>query len=164
MNRFKTLIASLVIVGCAVAPSVASAQSRWGGDRREDRNWERGFRTGEIRGLVDRLERQSNNFRSNFERNYGRFTDRSNGWHGRGDRRSYVEIQRLDEAFERLRRKVDSGDWRSGRGDVETIVRNARGVDRIFSDDPRARRFGEGDWGDLRRGINDLARMYNVRW
>jgi len=130
--NFKTLlVAALACVsfGSAMAQNNGYGQGRgdygYGQNHRDDNRYNRGnqnvWRT-DLRRLVDRAERDSNAFRSYFERNFRsngheRRYDNDNNWNGRGGHAEHQgrygqmslkdAIQNLDEDMERLRKEID---------------------------------------------------------
>ena len=162
MNRTKTLalsLAALFVAGVALAPSDASAQVR---TRRDDGYYQdrdyRPLRDWQVKPLVDRAERESNSFRAWYESTYRR--DRL----GRDPRaRDFKhDIQRMDEAMERLRRKADDRKPGVGREDLQQALGWATEIDREITRD-RDTRFTYREWQDLRDALNGLARLYEVR-
>ncbi len=140
-----TLIAAFAAVATLV-PSTASAQRGWRNDRHPAvarRDWV-------VRPLVVRTERESNAFRAWFERSSFRRDS--------GLKRN---IQNMDEALERLRSKASDSRPGLGRDELNRALAQARIVDRKVS--PRRQgRVANREWNDLRRTLNDLARVYGV--
>ena len=163
MNRTKTLalsLATLFVGGLVLAPSPASAQVR---TRRDDGFYQddydrRAPRVWEVKTSVDRAERQSNSFRAWYEGTYRR--DRL----GRDPRaRDFKhDIQRMDEAMERLRRHADDRKPFAGREDLQEALGFATEIDREITRD-RDTRFTYREWTDLRDTLDHLARVYEVR-
>jgi hypothetical protein len=145
-------------------------------DRRDDR-WDRNddWRNDRYRDDRSRDDRYRDD----------RYRDRSNlGQRDRFFDQLRPRVQRLDEAFERLRRDVERNSARSGRDEADRVIRAANEVDRIFPDQDygwrynsrynraervpnyrnsnrRGQRISER-WADLRRDINSIARAYNL--
>lgn len=146
------LLATLV-VGGALTPTEAHAQF-W-----RIRHHHPVYRSDwTVRPLVDTTERQSNAFRDYFEHHV------SDGRMGRYHDNQYLkaEIQRMDEAFERLRAKADDHRPGIGVGELQDALRHARLVDReiyFAGDSNRTIR----EWVDLRTSLNQLADLYQVR-
>lgn len=146
----KTKIAALTltvlsVLGAALAPSDASAQRRVYMPRNGvRRDWT-------VRPLVVRTERESNAFRAWFERS--------------ANRRDSVlirNVQRLDESLERLRDRASDNRRGAGREELQSALTYARIIDRQMNRGT-TRRVVVREWTDLRRTLNDLARLYNVR-
>ncbi len=156
MNNARNLaitLAAVCVASMALLPADANAQFR---HRRPEyrvpanRDWV-------VRPLVNDAERESNSFRAWFERNYSREhlgRDRDNRW-------LKHEIQSMDEAMERLRARADDNRPGIGREDLVDAISHARRVDDEILKD-RDTRFTYGEWTDLRRTLNDLARLYEV--
>lgn len=155
MKNARILLAAFVVVGALAAPVSANAQWRNG---RGNRQWDRPARVSNVRFLVDRAERESNSFRSDFERTYDR-RDLDRYDRGNDARRA---IQRLDESFERLRREVDDRNPARGRDEAQDVVRYAREVERLFDRNRGFHRTVTGDWERLRATVNQIARAYNL--
>ena len=160
MNRTKTLALSLAapfVAALALVPIDAVAQVR---TRRDDGyfRWDRPARDWEVRPAVDRAERQSNAFRAWYESTYRR--DRM----GRDPRaRDFKrDVQRMDEAMERLRRRADDRKPGIGREDLQEALGWATEIDREIGRD-RDTRFTYREWQDLRDTLGGLARLYEVR-
>lgn len=164
MNRSTPAVltlAALVAAGLALLPASANAQfrTRRDGDRPHTvvvRN------DGDVLRFIARSERQSNAFRSWFERNYKKLRlgkDRDNRW-------LKGQIQDLDEAMERLRKRTVDGRpmsrYGNDREQMQDALNHARNIDReIFRE--RDTRFTYREWLDLRDTMNDLARLYDLR-
>lgn len=148
-----TLVAALAAL-VTLVPATASAQFR---HRRDPRPMIVRHTWG-VRPLVDRAERESNAFRAWFERNY----DRRNLGRYHDNRWLKGQIQDLDESMERLRSKADDRRPGVGREQLLQALSHARQIDREIRND-RDTRFTVGEWNDLRRTLNDLARLYDVR-
>lgn len=147
MNRTKFLGLALLatVAGGTLLP--ADAQAQYG--RRPGRS----VRSADwiVRPLVNRTERESNAFRAWFERS----GSRRDG----GLKRN---VQRLDEALERLRDRASDGRPGVGRPELERALVAARAVDgQIFRG--RQGRVTVREWNDLQRTLNDLARLYRIR-
>jgi hypothetical protein len=181
-NRIKSIFIAAVACACLAVPAISSAQRR-GNDKWPLPNRIQNYRS--LDDMVVRAERESNSFRYNFEHNY-RGRDRNRNW--RNDDYGFwgydlkTDIQKMDEAFERLRGIVQKNnrhddryrDWRNGswydrdaRREMETVVRYAQEVDRElgrgFGNYRRGQRNLTEDWRDLRRDIDVLAREFNIR-
>jgi len=167
MNRIHTLAAiAALAVGLAVLPSDASAQIRTRRD--DDYRWNRRDRRDyNIESLARRTERESNSFRDWFEHNYSR------GRLGRSRDNRWLknEIQNMDEALERVRRRADDRHPERGRSDMEDAMDHARRIDRELVTDTvlgglgrdRQTRNTVPEWIDFRRTLDDLARAYGIR-
>jgi len=179
-TNFKSFLAAAVACACIAVPAMSSAQ-RWPTDNRgrggynNDQRYRYGTNDNNrnLRAIVDRAERRSNDFREDFERQYrgtsssrNRNRNRGNEQYGYwgGDLKS--DIQRMDEAFERLRNAIDRNDWRNNdsRREVDLIVRISDQIDREFGRGSINTRRGGNDlqseWRNLRRDISDLSRQF----
>ncbi len=169
----KIALAALFMAALATSAAAQVDTRRWddrdrnrdqfrGRDRSQDWNWDRDRdpRGSSNEWLAKRAERESNSFRAWFERNYSRRQlgrERDNRW-------LKNEIQSLDEAMERVRRKADDRRPARGRGELEDAMDHARRIDRelVFNGD-RDTRFTVPEWIDLRLTLDRLARVYGVR-
>jgi len=158
LNTTKNLAFTLIafcVASVTLLPADANAQfrRRWPEYRRPvptNRDWV-------VRPLVNDAERESNSFRAWFERNYSRLhlgRERDSRW-------LKHEIQEMDEAMERLRARADDHRPGIGREDLVDAIAHARRIDSEILRD-RDTRFTYREWTDLRRTLNDLARLYNV--
>jgi hypothetical protein len=132
--------------------------------------------------LINRAERTSNEFREAVERRderQDRREDRDDRDWNRNRGRFFDDlepnVQRMDEAFERLRRVARNDRRDQGRTEMAAVLQHARVVDRYFS----GNQFGWGNgnrnrysyrrsgvldsrWRALRGDINALARLYRL--
>ena len=145
-------VLATLIAGVALAPTDAQAQF-WRPRHRVmyGAGWT-------VRPLVDTTERQSNAFRDFFEHHV------ADGRMGRYHDNQFLkaQIQRMDEAFERLRAKADDHQPGIGVEDLRQALNHARTVDReiyFAGDNNRTIR----EWSDLRVSLNQLADLYQVR-
>ena len=168
MNILKGMtIAVAALSICAMTSVPASAQNWRNHSRYNQRNWD-------VRAAVDAAERSSNAFRDVVEardRN-----ERTGRWMNNRERyfnELVPAVQRLDEAFERLRRVADNNRYRAGSTEMADVMARGREVDRFM----RGNRFGwnsggryqyapgsdlRARWNDLKRDINSLARIYGI--
>jgi hypothetical protein len=149
-------LAAISVAGVTLLPADANAQFR----RRspEYRRPVPANRDWVVRPLVNDAERESNSFRAWFERNYSRLhlgRERDSRW-------LKHEIQEMDESMERLRSRADDNRPGIGREDLVDAIAHARKIDGEILRD-RDTRFTYREWTDLRRTLNDLARLYDVR-
>ncbi|GEM_PF-3932315 len=111
-----------------------------------------------VRPLIDTAERQSDAFRAYFESHDAR--ERLGRYHD--DKYLKRQIQKMDEAFERLRGKADDHRPGLGKGELQKALDHARLVDReIYYASETNRTIRE--WTEPRGTFNDLARLYGVR-
>jgi hypothetical protein len=182
-SSFKSMVIAAIAIACMAVPAMSSAQrngdfgqnqDRYGNqDRRGNQNnrW-RNNTNRALKNLVDHAERASNEFRDDFEHQY-RGRDRGRNWqrtdYGYWGSDLKSDIQRMDEAFEKLRRDVDRSDTRDGsaRRSMDAVVRYARQIDREMG-----RGFGNyrgndrnlsSDWRSLKGMIDDLSREFGMR-
>lgn len=125
---------------------------------------------------VDHAERDSNAFRSFFERWYREHGHRSRQMpelghkhHAgfEGDVTLKDEIQNVDESFERLRKEIDvrGGVTPYAVGQMHDAVEHATEVDRIIGGpDRRDRTYDDlaAQWNLLKARINDMADIFKV--
>lgn len=111
-----------------------------------------------LRTLVDRTERESNALRNSFERRYSEY--RLNRLPA--GERAKENVQEMDEAFERLRGRVDDSNPARGRDEMRKVIRQANDVDTIFGNHPEITAVVRGQWRSLREDINQLARYYGL--
>ena len=104
-----------------------------------------------VRPLVVRTERESNAFRAWFARSpYRR------------EKALKRNIQNMDESLERLRSRASDGRPGVGRDELNRALNQARVIDVRIA--PRRQGYVVNrEWNDLRRTLNDLARVYGVR-
>lgn len=163
-SHFALGLVALLAAGFALAPSSADAQVRTRRDdgyyRRSDDDfrWDRPVRDWEVRPMVDRAERQSNAFRAWYEHIYAK--DRLR--HDPNARDFKRDIQHMDEAMERLRRKADDHRPGIGRNELQDALSWAAEINREIGRD-RDTRFTYREWEDLRNTLDDLAHLYQVR-
>ncbi len=186
--KLRTLALGAALVGCAIAPVAANAQSgQWRTGQNNQGPWRNGQDNNRrndqwLRDRVDRAERDSNDFRDQVNRQsnpfFGasrdnrRYDDRGyddRRGNGRWDNsRSSNElkdaVRSLDEEFERLRSEVDRhGDTRAAAGHMHEITHRADRVDRAMDRSYRSNRGGiEGQWQRLSNEIQDLSRSLGV--
>jgi hypothetical protein len=184
------IVAAALVGGLALAPQAAEAQ--FGRDRRDrDWNFARQYR-GEVRRLVERLERDSNSFRSEFEKHrwndrdryrdsrYRGYRDRDDRYYRDRDDRYYRDnrdyrnrwedmkrdVQLLDERIEDLRREIGRNEyWVDTRVQMSDVMRLARTVDRFMDDrdfDVRGNRTVEDRWRRVIGDINALAALFGL--
>lgn len=143
-----TLIAALAAFATFV-PATASAQR--GGWRNDHRRPAQVGKDWTVRPLVVRTERESNAFRAWFERSGSR-----------RDRNLKDNVQKLDEALERLRSRASDGRPGVGKPELQRALNYARAIDRQINRQ-RQGRVTVREWNDLQRTLNGLARIYDVR-
>ena len=192
-SAVRRILTTFAVAGAIMVPLTASAQGYGqgrGGYGSGQGHGNNGYARGDwrVRELVDSAERESNDFRHSLEsREYLRdVRDRQTDRFGRdksGNRDSRIErwrddmipsVQRLDQAFERLRKATDNNRPGQGRREMEEVVVRAREVERHLGNGRGAysnRNYGYGaggrndllsDWNRLRNDISELARMYGV--
>jgi hypothetical protein len=136
------VIASLLIA--AAATPVLAQRGRWSREQ--------------IGDLIRTLERETNDFRKDFDRALDR--SRLNN-SGREDRVN-ASMKRFENEMDEVRREfARRDDWWDIRDNVRKAVNAARDVDRTM----RNQRLGpqvERQWVAIRRGMNVLATRYDV--
>lgn len=140
LNRIKSMAIAAIACVCVAAPAGASAQ-------RYPQDYDRNYRSGNqygygVRDLVNRVERESNDFRDYFEHHFrvrgnarrsDRWSDHSDHQGRYGDMTLKDAIQNLDEAMERLRNSVNRNGNTRSRDFSETlsdVLEHSNDVDR----------------------------------
>ena len=178
MNKisFRNLVIAAAACAVMAVPATSSAQ-RWPVNNQQDQGrWTQGRWNDNrvLKELVARTERESNAFRSYFERNFrsnghGKRDDRYQNDHAdhqgrRGEMTLKDAIQNLDEAMERLRNAVNSNvRGRRMSEIVDDISEHSRDVDqRIGHVTDSYDYFGGGN--NNRRGGNYNNSYNNRDW
>lgn len=187
MSKLKNI--SLAIAGVALCGALVAstpAQGRRNGQYRNRPGYQYDQRNWDIQRLVNNAERTSNAFRDAVEDRDRRTERRGNNSRERFFDDLTPHVQRMDEAFERLRRQANNRSRWNGRDEMAQVLRHAVSVDRYFS----GSRFGsdagwryenrrgqnrrddgynyqrsanlDARWRDLRGDINALARAYGL--
>lgn len=162
-------------------PDQADAQGRYQGDRRgrrdrdgddrgrrnggwydrdsRDRDWGRRSNRRDVENIIKRVEENSDRFTKAFDRNLDR--SRLNG-SSLEDRLNH-QVKRLEDVLDDLRDDFDRrDDWRETRQRVANVMREADEVNSIVRRG-RFHRDVESMWEYVRRDLNRLAGVYNLR-
>jgi hypothetical protein len=114
---------------------------------------------GEVERLINRVETNSDQFTKAFDKALDR--SRLDGT-SREDQLN-KQVRELERALNRLRTEFDRGDNRGEtRSNLQQVMRQAEGIDRLM----RGGRLAGGvedEWPDVRRDLNTLAEMYNLK-
>ena len=151
MKRFSALFVVIAALAATVlSPVAADAQGRARG---------RVYAKPDVERIIRRVEDQSGIFRKAMDRQLDR--SRLNGT--RREDRINAEVKQYDRAVDDLRsefRRRDS--WMETRSNVDRVLRQASDVNRIMRETGFAANI-EGDWNNLRRELNTLADVYNLK-
>lgn len=113
----------------------------------------------EIRRLVRELDRQSDDFKRQFERALDHSRLDGTSW----EHRLNQQVKELDRAIDRLKHGLEHHrDVWDIREEVRDVVEQGSDVNRIMIR-LELHRHVEREWRALRDGINLLARQYRVR-
>jgi hypothetical protein len=138
------------LAALVLSPVAADAQGRARG---------RVYAKVDVERIIKRVEEQSGSFRKAVDRQLDH--SRLNGT--RREDRINAQVKQYDRSVDELRREFSRRDsWMETRGNVERVLREASDVNRII----REAEFGprlEADWNQLRRELNTLADVYNLK-
>jgi len=109
--------------------------------------------------VIARVEDQSGAFRKAVDRQLDH--SKLNG--SRREDRINAEVKQYDRTVDELRSEFSRRDsWMETRGNVERVLHQAADVNRIMHDENLGRGV-ESEWGNLRRELNALADVYNLK-
>jgi hypothetical protein len=151
MKRLSVVLCT-VVAACSVvlSPGVAGAQGHAHG---------RHYSKADVARIIDRVEAQSGSFRKAVDRQLDH--SRLNGT--KREDQINAQVKRYDRSVDELRAEFSRHDsWMETRGNVEHVLRQASDVDHVMHDTG----FGggiEGEWSNLRRELNTLADVYNLK-
>lgn len=143
MTKLGTIVALAVALALASAGTTVAAQQP---TRSSDQ---------QMKDLLSRIDQRKDTFRSSLNRAIDR--NPING--SRAEEEINQAVKDFEEAANRLRDRVN--DNQSGIADVEGVLSRARLIDGFMMRnqlDPAAER----DWQDLRRDLDELARIYGA--
>lgn len=148
---FSTLLSVLCLMTMTfVFSSVADAQ---GQGRYANRYSKR-----DVSQIINKLERSSNTFRTEFDRSM----DRSNLNGTEAENRFNRIVEDYENSLDRLRSDFDRGDsWWESRNNVEGVMREARPVNVMMTSLPFRQRL-EAQWSRMRSDLNSLADTYDL--
>lgn len=151
MKRFTAMFVVMAALAALVlSPLAADAQGRARG---------RVYAKPDVERIIKRVEEQSGNFRKAVDRQLDH--SRLNGT--KREDRINAQVKQYDRSVDELRREFSRRDsWMETRGNVERVLREASDVNRIIRDADFGRRL-EGEWNNLRRELNTLADVYNLK-
>ena len=109
--------------------------------------------------VIARVEDQSGAFRKAVDRSLDH--SRLNG--SKREDRINAEVKQYDRTVDELRSEFSRRDsWMETRGSVERVLHQAADVNHIMHDENLGRGV-ENEWGNLRRELNALADVYNLK-
>lgn len=112
----------------------------------------------DVSNIIAKLERSSNEFRRDFDRNL----DQSSINGTREEDRLNNIVKDYERDLNVLRREFDgSNSWWESRQDVRDVMRSARSVNQMMTNLPFARQL-ERRWRNMRQDINKLADTYDL--
>jgi hypothetical protein len=142
-------VTAAALTALFVSPVDAGAESRARG---------RVYTKVDVGRIIARVEDQSGAFRKAVDRQLDH--SRLNG--SRREDRINAEVKQYDRTVDALRSEFSRRDsWMETRGNVERVLRQAADVNRIMHDEKLGR--VENEWGSLRRELNALADVYNLK-
>jgi hypothetical protein len=112
---------------------------------------------GDMRGLIDRLARDSDQFRKSIDSSL----DRSRLDGSRAEDRINDFVKAFDESTDRLKDRFD--DDRSASATVQEVLDRASRIDRFISNH-RVTGRAYDDWMRVRADLDELASTYSVAW
>lgn len=131
----------------------------WEDRDRNDRDWGRRYGREDVKRVIKRVEESSDRFAKAFDRNLDR--SRINGT-SLEDRLNH-QVHRLEEELDDLSKDFDRrNDWRETRQMVQRVMREADQVNQVMRSG-RFHRDVEAQWSYVRRDLNRLAEVYNLR-
>jgi hypothetical protein len=112
---------------------------------------------GDMRGLIDRLDRDSDQFRKSIDSSL----DRSRLDGSRAEDRINDFVQAFAAATDRLKERFD--DDRSANSTMQEVLDRASRIDRFVSNHRLSGRVYD-DWMRVRADLDELASTYSVAW
>lgn len=183
LTKALVLIAACCALFILSVPNQAAAQGRYRDDRygrrdrdrdrydrdrgyrdwedrdSRDRDWGRRYNREDVKRVIKRVEESSDRFTKAFDRNLDH--SRINGT-SLEDRLNH-QAKQLEEELDDLSKDFDHrDDWRETRQKVQRVMRQADEVNRIMHNG-RFHRDVESMWSYVRRDLNRLAEVYNLR-
>lgn len=151
MKRLSIVMcAVLALCGVALSPTAADAQRR---------ARDRVFTKSDVQRIINRVEDRSGAFRKAVDRQLDH--SRLNG--SRREDRINEQVKQYDRTVDALRWEFSRRDsWMETRGNVERVLREASDVNHIMHDTDLGRGV-ENEWGTLRRELNTLADVYDLK-
>ena len=148
-KSFFLVLASICLAFITLAsPSAINAQGRYA-DRYSKRD---------VSDIIAKLERTSNEFRRNFDKNL----DQSSINGTREEDRLNDIVEDYEEDLNNLRREFNSSNsWWESRSDVRDVMSSANQVNQMMNNLPFARKI-EKQWKNMRRDLNKLADTYEL--
>ena len=112
---------------------------------------------GDVRGLIDRLERDSDQFRQSLDSSL----DRSRLDGSRAEDRINDFVKDFEASTDRLKDRFD--DDRSASATVQEVLERGARIDRFVTDHRLTGRAYD-DWRRVRTDLDELASAYSVAW
>ena len=114
---------------------------------------------GDVERIINRLETNSDQFTKAFDT----VLDRSKLDGTSREDQLNKHVRQLERAVDRLRTELKRGDNRGEtRSNVQQVMRQAEGIDRLMRNTRMAGGVEE-KWTDVRKDLNTLAGMYDVK-
>jgi hypothetical protein len=140
----------LALCGVALSPATAGAQGRARG---------RVYTKSDVQRIINSVEDRSDVFRKAVDRQLDH--SRLNG--SKKEDRINAQVKQYDRSVDELRAEFSRREsWMETRGNVERVLRQANDVDHIMHDTNLGRGV-ESEWSTLRRELNTLADVYNLK-
>jgi hypothetical protein len=140
-------IVALAAVFALTSVSMITAAQRWS-DRVSDQ---------QVRDLLGHIDTRNKSFGASFDR----AVDRSQMNGSRAETEINQSVKDFKQATSRLRARVD--DRLANETDIEGVLRPASSIDRFMTANPLDA-SAQRDWQNLRRDLDELARLYRVTW
>ena len=148
-------LSAMFVTAAALAALVAST----GAADAKGRDRGREYAKVDVGRVIARVEDQSGAFRKAVDRQLDH--SRLNGT--RREDRINAEVKQYDRTVDALRSEFSHRDsWMETRGNVDRVLHQAADVNRIMHDENLGRGV-ENEWGNLRRELNSLADVYNLK-
>lgn len=151
MKRLSIVVGTvLALCWVALPATAAGAEGRVRG---------RVYTKSDVQRLINRVEDRSDVFRKAVDRQLDH--SRLNG--SRREDRINEQVKQYDRTVDQLRAEFSRRDsWMETRGNVERVLRQANDVDHIMHDTNLGRGV-DNEWSTLRRELNTLADVYNLK-
>jgi hypothetical protein len=114
---------------------------------------------GDVERIINRVETNNDQFTKAFDK----ALDRSKLDGTSREDQLNNQVRQLDQALDRLRTELNRGDNRGEtRSNVQQVMRQAEGIDRLMRNTRMAGGVEE-KWTDVRKDLNTLAGMYDLK-
>ncbi len=146
--HFFALASFCIALSALVLPVITNAQGRYANT----------YSKRDVSNIVAKLEKTSNEFRRDFDRNLDRSS--INGT-SEEDRLNNI-VRDYEQDLNQLRREFNNSDtWWDSRSDVREVMQSARSVNQMMNNLPFARKL-EKQWRNMRRDLNKLSDTYDL--